>query len=210
MHKQKAQCCGLTLQAAWRKVNISARADLGVIMVESNRTDHTTTSAPGNAPAGPAVRKVSNAEQPLSRADIAAHCVAASAVSERRRWQVIGMLADQVPLAEIMATTGYRPRTIREIAQRYHALGASTLEDRRVHSRGAPPLLSALLQHELQQMLQHPAPDGGEWTGPKVAQWIAAKTGRNVYRQRGWEYLRRLGSADEHNQGCVPDRTSRM
>ena len=91
-----------------------------------------------------------------------------------------------------MATTGYRPRTIREIAQRYHESGAAALADRRAQSQGAPRLLSPSLQHELKHVLQSPPPDGGVWIGPKVAQWIAAKTGKRVHRQRGWEYLRRL------------------
>jgi transposase len=156
-------------------------------MTESNRTNHTTTSTPSKTVEAPA----------LSRAEIAARCDSAPTASERRRWQVISLLADEVPLAEIVAVTGYRPRTIREIAQRYHAFGAATLQDRRAHSQGAPPLLSASLQNELWQALRHPAPDGAAWTGPRVAQWIAAKIGKRVHRQRGWEYLRRLAGADE-------------
>ena len=96
-----------------------------------------------------------------------------------------------------MAATSYRPRTLREIAQRYHAFGAAALADRRAQSQGAPPLISASVQHELWQAIQSAPPDGGVWTGPKVAQWIAAKTGRRVHRQRGWEYLRRLAGAAE-------------
>lgn len=53
-------------------------------------------------------------------------------------------------------------------------------------------LLSAAQQEELDQALQSP-PDGGLWSGPKVAQWIAQKTGRGqVHPQRGWDYLQRL------------------
>jgi len=121
--------------------------------------------------------------------------VSAPTAAEHRRWQVIGLLADGVSLAEIVAATGYRPRTIREIAQRYQASGAAALVDRRAQSRGAPRLLPPLLEHELWLALQGPAPDGGMWTGPKVAQWIAAKTGKRIFRQRGWEYLRRLAGA---------------
>lgn len=119
----------------------------------------------------------------------------APTAAERRRWRLIGLVADGAPLAEIVAATGYRPRTIREIAQRYQASGAIALADRRAQSRGAPRLLAASLEHELRLALQGPAPDGGLWTGPKVAQWIAAKTGKRIYRQRGWEYLRRLAGA---------------
>jgi hypothetical protein len=136
-------------------------------------------------------------EEELRRARLATHQAAASSSVERRRWQVISMLADHVPLAEIVAVTGYRPRTIRDIAKHYHAAGASTLVDKRTRSSGAPPLLSTGLQHELWLALQRPPPEGGRWTGPMVARWIATRTGKSIYRQRGWEYLRLLQDAPE-------------
>jgi transposase len=113
---------------------------------------------------------------------------------EHRRRQVIALLADKRPVSEIIAMTGYCPRTIRQIAQRYREAGPAGLADGRRHSAGAAPLLSDTQQHELRQELQSPPTDGGAWTGPKVAEWIAAKTGRRVHRQRGWEYLRRFGA----------------
>jgi winged helix-turn helix protein len=128
----------------------------------------------------------------LNRAALEAHLTTATAPDERRRLQVLLHLAAGTPLAAIVATTGYRPRSIRQIAQRYVELGAASLVDRRAFAPGAAPLLSAAEQLELRQALQHGPPDGGEWTGPKVARWIAAKTGKSVHRQRGLEYLRRL------------------
>jgi transposase len=164
-------------------------------MTEINRTNHTTIPAPGKADSEQTAQHISREQEPLSRAEIAVRSASASTASERRRWQVIGMLAEGTSLAEIVAATGYRPRTIREIAQRYHESGAAALEDRRTRSQGAPPLLAPSLQHELWHALQNLPPSGGIWTGPKVAQWIAERTGKRVHRQRGWEYLRRLKCA---------------
>jgi transposase len=131
----------------------------------------------------------------LSPAEVAARCEAAASPGERRHWQVLGMLAKQASLDEIEAATGCRPRTIRQIAQRYRELGPAGLVDGRQHSPGAAPMLAAEQLRELREALQGPAPDGGRWTGLKVAQWIAARIGRPVHRQRGWEYLRRLGGS---------------
>jgi transposase len=156
-------------------------------MTECNRTNNTTTPALCKADAGE--------QEPLSRAEIARLSTAAPTASECRRWLVIGLLADRVQLDEIVATTGYRPRTIREIAQRYHEAGAGALADRRTRSQGAPRLLAPSIQQELWHALQSPPPGGGDWTGPKVAHWIADNTGKRVHRQRGWEYLRRLQGA---------------
>lgn len=128
----------------------------------------------------------------LNRAELEAHLAMVTVADERRRLQVLLHLADGTPLAEIVAITGYRPRSIRQIAQRYIELGAASLVDRRTLAPRAAPLLSAAEQEELRQTLQQAPPDGGAWTGPKVAQWIAAKTGKSVQRQRGLEYLRRL------------------
>jgi transposase len=134
-------------------------------------------------------------QESLSRADIALRSTSASTAIERRRWQVLGLLTDSAPLAEIVAATGYRPRTIRQIAQRYRERGSAGLADGWQRSVGAAPLLAEEQQRDLCQALQKPAPDGGVWTGPKVARWIAARTGKRVHRQRGWEYLRRLGES---------------
>jgi transposase len=114
---------------------------------------------------------------------------------------VIDLLEAGLPPDEIEAATGCRPRTIRQIAQRYREFGPDGLVDRRQRSPGAPPILVAELQRELRQALQGPAPDGRGWNGPKVAQWIAARTGRRVHRQRGWEYLRRLGGSAPAEEG---------
>jgi transposase len=128
----------------------------------------------------------------LNCEELKAYLATATAPDERRRLQVLLYLVDGAPLADIVAITGYRPRSIRQIAQRYVDLGAASLVDRRAFAPGIAPLLSAREQRELRQALQQPPPDGGQWTGPKVARWIAAKTGKSVHRQRGWEYLRRL------------------
>ena len=128
---------------------------------------------------------------------------------------MIGLLADGAPLAEIVAATGCRPRTIRQIAQRYRERGSAGLADGWQRSVGAAPILSEEQQRDLRQALQKRAPDGGVWTGPKVARWIAARTGKRVHRQRGWEYLRRLGgtavpaSGGHHAADTRDDDTNR-
>ena len=163
-------------------------------MAGRNRTNHTTQEF-CTPHAGQSSSREAGEQEALSRADITVRSTSASTAIERRRWQVIGLLADGAPLAEIVARTGYRPRTIREIAQRYRERGSAGLADRRQRSVGAAPILTENQQHDLRQALQNPAPDGGVWTGPKVARWIAARTGKRVHRQRGWEYLRRLGGS---------------
>jgi transposase len=57
----------------------------------------------------------------------------------------------------------------------------------------ATALLTPTQLEELKASLKHPPSDQGIWTGPKVAAWIAEKTGtEKVYAQRGWDYLKKL------------------
>ena len=54
-------------------------------------------------------------------------------------------------------------------------------------------MLSVVQQEELRQALAGPALDGAKrWKARTVADWMAAKLGRPVATQRGWDYLQRL------------------
>jgi winged helix-turn helix protein len=130
-------------------------------MARCKRTNHTTPEC--CTPAAPQMSSHEAGEQErLSRAEIALRSTSASSAIERRRWQVIGMLADGLPLDEIVATTGCRPRTIRQIAQRYRACGPAALANGRQRSRGAAPLLREEQQRDLREALQKRAPEPTE------------------------------------------------
>jgi transposase len=111
----------------------------------------------------------------------------------RSHWQMVWLLAQGQAAERVAAVTGYTANWVRTIAQRYNNHGPAGLGDRRHRNPGAAGLLSAAQQAELARVLEHPSPDGGIWTGPKVAAWMAATLGRSVHPQRGWEMLRRLG-----------------
>src|SRR5215510_3271409 len=78
----------------------------------------------------------------LNREELEAQLAATTAPDQRRRVQVLLYLAGGVPLSEIVALTGYRPRGIRQIAQRYVETGAAALVDQRAFAQGAASLLS--------------------------------------------------------------------
>ena len=112
---------------------------------------------------------------------------------ERSHLQVIWLLRQGYGEGEVARVMGYSARWVAEIVRRYHAVGPEGLADRRHGNAGAKPLLSEAQQAALAEALQAPPPRGGLWSGPKVAAWIAARTGRKVYPQRGWDYLLKLG-----------------
>ena len=111
----------------------------------------------------------------------------------RSHFQIIWLMASGNTVAACAAATGFSQRWIELLVRRYNAGGADSLGDRRRANKGAAPLLTAEHLAALAEAVAKPPPDGGLWSGPKVAAWIADKTGRaHVHPQRGWDYLRRL------------------
>jgi transposase len=111
----------------------------------------------------------------------------------RSHLQIVWLLARGEPPAAVAAATGYHPNWVREVARRYREGGVEALGDRRRGNPGAAPLLDAAGRAVLREALAAPPPDGGLWTGRKVAAWMAEQLGRPVAPQRGWEQLRALG-----------------
>ena len=93
-----------------------------------------------------------------------------------------------------MGLSGLR---VAEIVRRYNEEGPDGLDDRRRGNAGAKPLLGAEDEAALRAALTAPPGDGGLWTGPKVAAWMATRLGRKVWPQRGWDYLRKLGYSSQ-------------
>ena len=91
-----------------------------------------------------------------------------------------------------MGGTGSSRGWVQQVARRYNQHGPAGLGDRRRRTPGAAPLLDAAGQEARRGALAGAAPDGGLWSGPKVAAWIAAKLGRTVSERVGWEDLRRV------------------
>jgi transposase len=110
----------------------------------------------------------------------------------RSQWQMLWLLAQGTPTAQVAQMTGYTVRWVQEVARRYRA-GPAAIGDRRHGNPGAPPLLDASQRQALQTARGGPAPDGGIWTCRHVAAWIGAAIGRPVDPARGWEWMRRLG-----------------
>jgi transposase len=116
--------------------------------------------------------------------------------TEARRWHILQLVAQQWTIKQAAQIVGLNYDYAKEIVRRYNSEGPIAMKNRTKDRQ--PPTSKSLLtleqQQELKQVLQGPAPDGGSWSGTKVAQWIAKKTGREwVWPQRGWDYLKRLG-----------------
>lgn len=111
----------------------------------------------------------------------------------RGQWQIVWLVARGKLAREAAEATGYSAKWVGAVVKRYNADGPEGIGDRRRANPGRAPLLGPEERAALHARLAAPPPDGGLWSGPKVAAWIAERTGRSVGPQCGWEYLVRLG-----------------
>ena len=112
---------------------------------------------------------------------------------ERGHLQVVWLLVQGRSRSEVARIMGLSGLWVAEIVRRYNAKGPDGLGDRRRGNAGARPLLDAEGEAALRATPADPPADGGLWTGPKVA----ARLGREVWPQRGWDYLRKLGRSPQ-------------
>jgi transposase len=96
---------------------------------------------------------------------------------------------------------GLTADAVRKLVRRYNARGPAAVE-RNAGGQGRAPRLSAAQQEQLQAELLGRAPDGGLWTGPKLARRIAELTGQPMHKATGWEWLRKLGFTPQRPRPC--------
>ena len=114
---------------------------------------------------------------------------------EKVRWHAVWLLArtdePRTP-AQVAELVGLSDITVRAVLHRWNAHGPAGLTDGR-RGNGSEPKLSARRRAALHSALQQRPPDGGLWTGPKVARYVRDRWGVAVGKVTGWRWLRELG-----------------
>ena len=114
---------------------------------------------------------------------------------EKIRWQVIrlytrpGEVRSSTQIAEMV---GLSDVWVRALLKRWNNDGPAGLHDGR-RGNGKKPLLNGVRRAALTAALHGTAPDGGLWTGPKVARYVQDRWGITVNPATGWKWLKRLG-----------------
>ena len=111
-----------------------------------------------------------------------------------RHYQVIWLLAQGHTVPETSAVTGFVSRWIEELLARYNAFGPDSLGDQRRRNGAEAKLLTPEILARLRTRIEEPPDDGGLWTSPKAAAFMARELGlEKVATQRGWEALKAIG-----------------
>src|SRR5215218_5904273 len=147
----------------------------------------------------------------LSGEELEARYRAAQDVTEARHFQAIWLLAQGRTVLEVSEVLAFVPRWVTQLAARYNASGPAALGDRRRRNGKAASLLTEAVLSALAARVRTPPEDGGVWSGPKVAAWMAQRLRlAKVHPQRGWEALRRIGWSPQaprprHARAATPD-----
>ena len=113
---------------------------------------------------------------------------------EARRWQVLWLMSKGTTTTEAAEVVGFQSSWVRRFVGRYNKQGPSAIKDGHQRNPGGGKYrLSDKQQQQLIKALEKEPPSGGLWNGPKVAAWIAEKTGQGARPKLGWIYLKRLG-----------------
>ena len=114
-------------------------------------------------------------EEHLSAEELRARHRGAKDPAERSHTQIAWLIASGEGAKRAAEIPGYSPRRVSEVVRRYNGGGSEALGDRRREDPGGRFLLDEERRRGLAEALEDPAPDGGLWTGPKVAEWIARR-----------------------------------
>jgi transposase len=112
---------------------------------------------------------------------------------EKARWHALHLISKGVVAADAARRVGRANSWITKLARRYNQDGAAAITRKKSTKPSHRACLDAKLGKELDQALRLAAPDGGLWSGPKVAAWIVEKTGRATHRTTAWRALQKLG-----------------
>jgi transposase len=113
---------------------------------------------------------------------------------EARRWHALWLIAQGYSTTQVGEVLGLSAYSVRRIITRYNRNGPDAVRDGRRANPGPSPRLTAEQQAQLLEALRGAPPQGGLWSGPKVAAWIQQQTGLKTPKQLGWTYLKRLGA----------------
>ena len=130
----------------------------------------------------------------LSTAELEHRYKTASEAIAKSHFHALWLLARGYSIDQVAGLLSFSTRWVRILIDRYNEGGPERLGDQRAHNGTEPKILTPEALAALQERLKSPPDDGGQWTGPKIARWLADFHGlESVHDQRGWDALVAIG-----------------
>jgi transposase len=151
----------------------------------------------------------------LSADEVGRRYRSCSDAKEKTRWHLVWLLLRDEALSCERAgpLVGLSDVHARTILKRWNARGPEGLADRRKANRSRGKLTTEQ-QAEAYDALRKEPPDGGLWSGPKLARYVRDRWGVEACPQTGWRWLRKLGfrlvvPRPRHPKAADPDEQRR-
>jgi transposase len=109
----------------------------------------------------------------LSAAELEAGYETAAGPIAKSHFHAIWLLARDYSIDEVASILSFSTRWVRLLIKRYNEHGPDSLGDRRQGNGTAPTILTPEVLSALKERLKTQPDDGGLWSGPKVARWLA-------------------------------------
>ena len=127
----------------------------------------------------------------------------------KSHFHALWLLSCGYEVDEVSELLSFSPRWVRALLKRYNECGAGALGDQRSHNGTKPTILTADALAALKERIKTPPDDGGLWTGPKIARWLAKFHGvEAVHDQRGWDALIAIGYSIQQPRPRHPEAAS--
>ena len=91
----------------------------------------------------------------------------------KSHFHALWLLSRGYDIDETAEILSFSTRWVRILIKRYNEGGPSQLGDQRANNGTEPTILTPDALGKLKERLKTPPDDGGQWTGPKIARWLA-------------------------------------
>jgi transposase len=133
-------------------------------------------------------------EPHLSVAALEARYKTATEPIAKSHFHAVWLLASGYSCDQVAKLLSFSTRWVKALVKRYNEGGPERLGDQRAGNGTEPTILTPDALAALKQRIKTLPEDGGLWTGPKIARWLAKfHAVKSVHDQRGFDALVAIG-----------------
>ena len=126
----------------------------------------------------------------LSTGELEGRYEAAAEPIAKSHFHALWLLSKGLEIDEVAELLSFSRRWVYQLVKRYNEGGPDSLGDQRVNNGTEPTIVTPAALAGLRERIKTPPDDGGLWSGPKVAHWLADfHKLKSVHDQRGWDAL---------------------